>query len=421
MPGAGLSRDGPIAAQELADVGPQLLAPGDGLLDLTSGLPQAQPEITRLFRDAYHDQVLASSFADSVTRYPDVRGTAVLRDVIAIEYGQYFGLPLTSRNVLVAPGSQAIFYYVCELMAQRGKKVRFTGPEYPGYRTHAGVQYDMVLPDVQDDHHGDFRYLPRLGQLDRSVGVVLLSRPGNPTGNVLSDAQLDELASECTRIGTLLVIDGAYAPPVPALCFAELGVPWNEHVVLTHSLSAAGFAGERIGFAMATEEVIDALAGIQARVAIAPHQLAQRVAAAVLAEGRLARVCREFLRPAYAERHGFAREILGQSLQVPVRFHAADGGPFLWMWCPELPVATSDVSAELSSAGALVVPGASFFLPELRSAPHSSQCLRVGLTGTLESLEAGLVTFSDVINRNRPSTRPAIGELAERWSRRRPA
>jgi valine--pyruvate aminotransferase len=376
--------------------------------NLAEGLPPAQPQVTRLFRDAYHDLVLAASFDDDIAGYHEVCGLAELREVIASEHRQYFGLPVTSRNVLVTPGSQAIFYYLCTLMAGRGKKVRFTGPEYPGYRTHDAVQYDMVMPIVQDDAHGDFRYLPRLGLLDRSVGAVLLSRPGNPTGNVLGDALLGELASECAGNDTLLVLDNAYAPPVPALCFAELGLPWNDHVVLAHSFSMTGFAGERLGFAVAPEHLIDALARVQARVAIAPPQLTQRAAAAVLADGRLARACRESLRPAYAERHGLAREVLASALRAPARFHAADGGPFLWMWCPDLPGPITDLCTELRSDGVLIAPGASFFLPELRSAPHAMQCMRISLTGTLESLEAALVTLSTAINR-RAAGRTAAG------------
>ena len=368
-------------------------------------------EVTRLFRDAFHQLILAPSFADGMTGSDDARGDAELREAIATEYRQHFALPVTSENVLVAPGSQAIFYYLSALMAERGKSVRFTGPEYPGYRTHPAVRYDMVLPAVEDDDQDDFRYVPRLGLLDPSVGAVLLSRPGNPTGNVLSDDVVGELVSECAANDTLLVIDGAYAPPIPALCFRQLGLPWSDNVVLVHSFSKAGFAGERLGFALAPEHMIAALARIQAQIAVFPHQLAQRAAAIVLTEGHLARACRESLRPACAERHGFAREILTDSLRVPVRFHSPDGGPFIWMWCPELPIAASHLFAEMRGRGVLAAPGAPFYLPELQSSRHAVQCMRIGLTGSLASLEAGLVTLSHVINCERPATWAASDQL----------
>lgn len=409
-----MSRDGPGAAQERGDVVPFLPTSDAGVQNLAPGTPLAHPEITRLFRDAFHELILAPSFADRIASCHDVHGNAELREVIAAEYRRYFGLPVTSGNVLVTPGSQAIFYYVCALMAGQGRTVRFTGPEYPGYRTHAAVRYDMVLPDVEDDEQGeqgDFRYLPRLGLLDPSIGAVLLSRPGNPTGNVLSDELVGELADECAANDTLLVIDGAYAPPIPALCFRELGLPWNDNVLLVHSFSMAGFAGERLGFALAPEHTIAALARIQAEVALFPHQLAQRAAAIVLADGRLARACRESLRPAFAERHGFAREVLTQSLRVPVRFHSPDGGPFIWMWCPELPIATSLLIDELRGRGVLTAPGAQFYLPEHRSSRHATQCMRIGLGVDLDSLEAGLVTLSDVINRIRPDSWSVTSQL----------
>ena len=67
-----------------------------------------------------------------------------------------------------------------------------------------------------------FKYRPDFSQLaiTEQTGFVLFSRPCNPTGNVLTDAEVQRIASLAADVPVF--IDSAYAPPFPALNFTEM-------------------------------------------------------------------------------------------------------------------------------------------------------------------------------------------------------
>lgn len=49
------------------------------------------------------------------------------------------------------------------------------------------------------------------------IGVVCVSRPTNPTGNVLSDSEVEQLDVLAKKHGVPLLIDNAYGTETPSL------------------------------------------------------------------------------------------------------------------------------------------------------------------------------------------------------------
>jgi valine--pyruvate aminotransferase len=49
------------------------------------------------------------------------------------------------------------------------------------------------------------------------IGVVCVSRPTNPTGNVLSDSEVEQLDVLAKKHGVPLLIDNAYGTGTPSL------------------------------------------------------------------------------------------------------------------------------------------------------------------------------------------------------------
>ena len=85
-----------------------------------------------------------------------------------------------------------------------------------------------------------------------------MSRPTNPTGNVLTDDEIEHLDAIAKTRNIPLIIDGAYGLPFPGILFTDARPHWNHNTILALSLSKLGLPGVRTGIIVASEEIIRA-------------------------------------------------------------------------------------------------------------------------------------------------------------------
>lgn len=64
-------------------------------------------------------------------------------------------------------------------------------------------------------------------QVTDETGMICVSRPTNPTGNVITDDELIKLDALANQHGIPLVIDNAYGVPFPRIIFSDAGPLWN--------------------------------------------------------------------------------------------------------------------------------------------------------------------------------------------------
>ena len=109
-----------------------------------------------------------------------------------------------------------------------------------------------LLPEGQFKYHVDFEHL----QVTEETGMICVSRPTNPTGNVITDEELIKLDALANQHGVPLVIDNAYGVPFPGIIFSDARPLWNPNIVLCMSLSKLGLPGSRCGIIIANEKII---------------------------------------------------------------------------------------------------------------------------------------------------------------------
>ena len=97
-------------------------------------------------------------------------------------------------------------------------------------------------------YHVDFDRL----KVDEDIGAICISRPTNPTANVLTDAEVAKLDSLARAKGIPLIIDNAYGSPFPNIIFTEARPLWNENTIVCMSLSKFGLPATRTGIVIAT-------------------------------------------------------------------------------------------------------------------------------------------------------------------------
>jgi valine--pyruvate aminotransferase len=376
---------------------------------LGGGNPARIPEVEAQLRAALG--ALAADpeeFARSGAGYSAPEGEVRFRGAVAEFLSKRYGWPITEANVALTSGSQTSFFLLFNLFAGKaedGAERRILLPLSPEYIGYAGLGLgDEIIrthrPVIEelDDHF--FKYRIDFDALDThsDVAAVCVSRPTNPSGNVLTDDELGHLDTYARDAGVPLIVDAAYGAPFPDVVYSKVTPRWNENIILCLSLSKIGIPGVRTGIVIARPEIVRALGVMVARMSLAPGSIGPVLAQQLLRDGQLASLVTTVIRPYYQERARQAVAWLQELLQdQPYRIHKPEGAFFLWVWFPQLAITSHELYQRLKAKGVYVLSGHYFFHGLEASWPHAHQCLRLTYAQPPEVVRRGLEVLAEEV------------------------
>ncbi|MGK3114988.1 valine--pyruvate transaminase [Candidatus Pantoea formicae] len=392
----------------MEDMGEGLRTPGTIMLG--GGNPAQIPAINDYFNQLLLQMHQDGKLSEALCNYDGPRGKALLLDALAKMLREELGWPVTAQNIALTNGSQSAFFYLFNLFAGRRadgskKRVLFPlAPEYLGY-ADAGLEEDLfvsakpnieLLPEGQFKYHVDFDHLP----LNDDVGLICVSRPTNPTGNVITDDELMQLDALAQQHGVPLLIDNAYGVPFPGIIFSEARPLWNPNTILCMSLSKLGLPGARCGIIVADENTIGAIGNMNGIISLAPGSIGPAIATEMIVHGDLLRLSEEVIKPFYQAKVSETIAILRRYLpEDRCLIHKPEGAIFLWLWFRDLPISTEALYQRLKARGVLMVPG-HFFFPGLEQEwPHTHQCMRMNYVPDAEQIERAVQILAEELEK----------------------
>jgi aspartate/methionine/tyrosine aminotransferase len=225
--------------------------------------------------------------SDHLLHYPEVNGTRALRERIAALYPD-----CAPEQVLVTVGAAEANSLVVQTLLHADETAVVMQPGYQQVRGLAGnlgaAVRDFPLREA-DGWRPDLDALA--AAVDRNVRLVSINTPNNPTGTVLTDAELSTVVAVADRAGAWLHSDEVYRGA--ELAGPEAPTAWGraERVVVVGSLSKAyGLSGLRIGWVVAPEHLVQQLWRRHEYATIAAASLSMALGEAALTEpvrGRL--------------------------------------------------------------------------------------------------------------------------------------
>jgi valine--pyruvate aminotransferase len=228
-------------------------------------------------------------------------------------------------------------------------------------------------------------------QVTDEIGAICVSRPTNPTGNVLTDEEIDRLHALAKAHNIPLIIDNAYGPPFPGILFRDVRPAWDESIVFCLSLSKLGLPGARTGIVVARPEIAAAVAGANAVLSLAPGNFGAYMALDLVRTGEVLRLSREVIQPHYARQAQQALSHLPQALAgVDYYVHVPEGAFFLWLWFKELPITSAELYERLKARRVLIVPGHYFFPGLTGEWRHRHECIRMNYAQEANTVREGL-------------------------------
>ena len=382
---------------------------GQQFINLSAGNPLILPEVEQLWRDCTADLLASSEYGEVVCRYGSSQGYAPLIEAVMNDLNKRYGLKLNSRNILLTPGSQTLYFYAANAFGgyttngQLKQVVLPLSPDYTGYggvalSPESLIAYKPTL-DIDEPAH-KFKYRPDFSQLsiNEDTGCVIFSRPCNPTGNVLTDEEVRKITALAAPYDVPVFVDSAYAPPFPALNFTEMTPIFGDNIIHSMSLSKVGLPGERIGIAIGDERVIEVLECFQTNMCIHPSKYGQAIAARAINSGALANISETVIRSFYQNKFTVLSDTLDAAMpkDLPWFLHRGEGAIFAWVWLKDLPISDWEFYQKLKVVSVLVVPGNTFFPGLHEEWEHKHQCLRISLTGSDEEIAIAMQRLAKV-------------------------
>ncbi|MDX1432124.1 MAG: valine--pyruvate transaminase [Gammaproteobacteria bacterium] len=381
------------------------------MLMLGGGNPGRIPEVQALFRRRMH-AILddGDQFERLIGDYDPPQGESRFVAALAALLRRELGWSLGAGNIAVTNGSQSASFMLFNLLGGHDDSGRPRNillpltPEYIGYADQgvAAGMFTSNRPTIEHLEDNLFKYHVDFDNMvvGDDVGAICVSRPTNPTGNVLTDDEIEKLRGLTQRHDVPLIIDNAYGTPFPEIVFTDATPVWDDDIILCMSLSKLGLPGVRTGIVIANEEIVRALAGVNAIVNLTTGGFGAALTVDMIESGEILTVSRNIIRPFYLEKANRAVEWIQREFQgCEYRIHRPEGAIFLWLWFPGLPITTETLYERLKERGVLVIPGRYFFPGLGEEWQHMHECIRVTYSQSAEVVEKGIAIIAEEVRR----------------------
>ncbi len=327
--------------------------------------------------------------------------------------GYYFGPPilkqriietqhynLSEQNLFIVNGTYEANYVAVLATVEKGDEVVVEAPAWTQVGllcNSVGAQVKVLKLREENQWKPDPDELRRL--MSPKVKLVFINHPNNPTGSVLSDAEMKALCTVVEKYGSYLLSDEIYrglewdGPLSPSV------VNFYERGIVTSSLTKTlGLCGLRLGWiGSRNQEIVDRAFALHRYGVMVNDVMGEHLGTAALEPATYARLLQEG-----KEIGRRNRQIIQDWMASNTLFKwALPGGGFMSFPHFTLPVSSWDLCRRL-----LAEPYATYLVPGVCYGDEFDAHVRLGFGSLTPSVQAGLAqldTFAKQVVAGKPA------------------
>ena len=229
-----------------------------GIGDVTQPLP---PAIIKAMHEAVDEMASPETFRG----YGPEQGYGFLRDAIASNDYQQYGIQVDADEIFVSDGSKCDGGNMLDIFGD-DNRIAVLDPVYPVY-VDTNVMAGHTGPADENGRYENLVYMAVTAENNfepelptEPVDIIYLCYPNNPTGVVATHAMLTKWVEYAEKNGSIILYDAAYAafvsdPEVPRSIFEIPGA--RKVAIEMRSFSKnAGFTGIRCAFTVVPKELM---------------------------------------------------------------------------------------------------------------------------------------------------------------------
>ncbi|HEY9034401.1 MAG TPA: pyridoxal phosphate-dependent aminotransferase [Pseudomonadales bacterium] len=319
---------------------------------------------------------------NGATYYTSALGLPELRQQISAFYRQQYHIDVSPSRILVTPGASGALLLVASLLINPGEGLLMADPGYPCNRNFLRLvegEGQLVAVDHNDRYQLTAERAEAAWQAN-TVGAIVAS-PANPTGEILTRQQLQDLYQLTARKNGVLVVDEIYHGLTYGEDAPSILEITDQAFVINSFSKFFGMTGWRLGWLVAPEEAVPHLERLAQNLFISMSTMAQYGALAGFEPETLAILNQR--RDIFAERRDFLLPALREiGFDIP---HTPAGALYIYAGIDRF---SSDSTAfckqMLAKHAVALTPGADF--GHYRADRH----VRFAYTTSMTQLEKGV-------------------------------
>ncbi|OQY27446.1 MAG: aminotransferase [Candidatus Cloacimonetes bacterium 4572_55] len=222
-------------------------------------------------------------------RYTPAGGIPQLKKAIIRYTEENYNRLVTPKNVIVSGGAKQAIMIALQAILNPREEVIFPAPYWVSYPEMVKLCHAVPVPVLAED--GSF--YPRVQDIESRVNsftkAVIINSPNNPTGAVYSAEFISDIVQFCEKRNIYLIMDDIYHRLIfgdkkPVNCY-EYATDFSENskLILVNGVSKQyAMTGFRIGWAIGSKTVIQAMTNIQAHQTSGTSVISQKAAVGAL-------------------------------------------------------------------------------------------------------------------------------------------
>ena len=321
---------------------------------------------------------------DEQNGYTSHPGLPALRDKIAEQY-PHLNLPRT--GVVVTCGSQEAMTDAFMCVVDEGDEVLLPNPSFPAYDACTRIaQGTPVYYKMPADRDFEFDISNFKSQITEKTKAAVVISPSNPTGKILTEQNLRDIAGALDGTGIWLISDEIYSD----LYFGErphsASEFYDKTIIVSGLSKSLSMTGWRLGWAASKDpDIMQAIQVLHGFTTVCAAAIVQK--ASLLAWNDEAEAAKQNAREVYAKRGAFLVDLFEQEMGL----HATSPeGAFYTMLDVRSIGDDIEVAEKCLQNRVVTVPGVAF-------GDEAKGFLRISFCNTEEKMAEGVKRMKEAI------------------------
>ena len=296
--------------------------------------------------------------------YTEYRGSADIRNKLAIHLGNFTDCPIDSNSqLIITPGTQGALFLALGATVASGTKVGVVEPDYFANRKLVKFFGGEVVPISLNYKNPELKNSPDINQIEKAfqtgTKVLVFSTPNNPTGLVYSRATINKIGVLAQAYDVTVIVDQLYS----RMLYGEeqythlraCEVKPKNLITIMGPSKTESLSGFRLGVAFGTSTLIERMESLQAIVSLRASGYNQAALNTWFEEPS------QWLEKRIKEHEIIRDELIKVFKSANLLTITPQAGSYLFPQLPELTVSLHDFVRLLRiQANVIVTPGSEF-------------------------------------------------------------
>jgi aspartate aminotransferase len=255
---------------------------GEAVVHLGAGEPKNKAPINAILS-------AAAKLNTADIKYTPTDGIPSLKKAIIKYTEENYDRVVAPENVIVSAGAKQSVFNVLYSIVNPQDEVIILAPYWVSYPEMVRMVYGVPVIVTPED--GSF--YPRMEDVVKAVSsytkAIIVNSPNNPSGAVYSEEFIAKIVEFCEQKGIYLIMDDIYQKlvfdgKIVPICFKYTKKDVEStHIIVVNGVSKLyGMTGFRIGWAIASRELVSIMSNVQSQITSCTAGLLQAAAEGAL-------------------------------------------------------------------------------------------------------------------------------------------